>query len=54
MPLETKIEISYSSEDYLPAKQVVTLTGEKRGKNRATCNLKKGRGEGRWPACHGP
>ena len=30
LPLETQIEISYSSEDYLPAKKVVTLTGEAR------------------------
>ena len=30
LPLGTKIEISYSSEDYLPAKKVVTLTGEAR------------------------
>ena len=30
LPLETKIEISYSSEDYLPAKKVVTLTAAAR------------------------
>jgi beta-lactamase regulating signal transducer with metallopeptidase domain len=30
VPLETKIEISYTSEDYLPAEKVVTLTGEAR------------------------
>jgi beta-lactamase regulating signal transducer with metallopeptidase domain len=30
LPLETKIEISFSNEDYLPAKKVVTLTGEAR------------------------
>ncbi len=30
LPRETQIQISYSSEDYLPAKKVVTLTGEAR------------------------
>ncbi len=30
LPLGTQIEISYSSNDYLPAKKVVTLTAEKR------------------------
>jgi beta-lactamase regulating signal transducer with metallopeptidase domain len=30
LPKQTKIEISYSSKDYLPAEKVVTLTGEAR------------------------
>ncbi len=30
LPLETQIEISYSSEDYLPAKKVVSLTRDAR------------------------